>query len=107
MTNDDGLSAFFKWEREMERQMEEEEAAKAKAKQQAASSSLQEGAAPSKAEPPVFVTREQLEEIQMECMADDIPIDWETMSRWTAEMARAFFESGGESLPERPPGTAQ
>lgn len=103
MTDDDGLSAFFKWEREMERQMEEEEAAKAKAKQQAASSS----AAPSKAEPPVLVTREQLEEIQMECMADDIPIDWQTMSCWTAEMARAFFESGGESLPERPPGMAQ
>ena len=46
----------------------------------------------------------QLEELQIECMADDVPIDEPRMSLWTEAQARAFFESGGTEEPAEPNG---
>ena len=40
-----------------------------------------------------------LESIQSDAMADDVPIDLERMSGWTAEQATTFFESGGTEVP--------
>lgn len=45
------------------------------------------------------LTLDQLQEIQADAMADDIPIDEEKMMHWTAEEATAFFESGGTEEP--------
>lgn len=41
------------------------------------------------------LTLEELESIQADEMADDVPIDLAKMSEWTAEQARLYFESGG------------
>ena len=46
------------------------------------------------------LTLEQLESIQLECMADDVPIDFDAMAPCTEDEARAFFESGGEERPD-------
>jgi alcohol dehydrogenase (NADP+) len=43
--------------------------------------------------------QDELENIRAECFAEDVPIT-ETMSEWTEEAARAFFESGGQDTPE-------
>ena len=45
------------------------------------------------------LTMEQLEDIQASCLADDIQIDFNRMSLWDEATARAFFESGGETVP--------
>lgn len=45
------------------------------------------------------LTKEELEEIQAEHMADDLEIDLEKMSLWTKEQANDYFESGGEVVP--------
>ena len=42
------------------------------------------------------LTQEALEEIQAECMAEDIAIDFARMQSWNAERARDYFESGGQ-----------
>ena len=41
------------------------------------------------------LTLAELEEIQADAMADDIDIDFATMSLWTREKAIKFFEGGG------------
>ena len=51
------------------------------------------------AAPASALTLAQLEAVQAEFFAEDVPIDLETMSSWTMEQARAFFESGGETAP--------
>ena len=40
------------------------------------------------------LSREELESIQADCMADDLEIDMDKMSLWTREQAAAYFESG-------------
>ena len=45
---------------------------------------------------------ELIEQIQAESMADDLEIEFERMRLWTAAEARAYFESGGASIPDRP-----
>ena len=45
------------------------------------------------------LTLEQLESIQAEALADDVEIDLDRMSLWTAEAAEAYFESGGAVEP--------
>lgn len=45
-------------------------------------------------------TMEQLVEIQTETMADDVSIDFETMTYWNLEQLTDYFESGGEIAPE-------
>ena len=44
------------------------------------------------------LTMEQLEDIQASCLADDIQIDFNRMSLWNEVTARAYFESGGETV---------
>ena len=41
----------------------------------------------------------EIEEIRDECLADDLDIDFERMSLWSADEARVYFESGGEVEP--------
>ena len=41
----------------------------------------------------------ELESIQADALADDIPIDFAKMSLWTSEQATTFFESGGTEEP--------
>jgi surfactin synthase thioesterase subunit len=45
------------------------------------------------------LTLEELQDIQLDAMADDIEIDFEKMSLWSKDDAVAFFESGGEVEP--------
>ena len=42
---------------------------------------------------------EQLKEIQDECLADDVEIPPEAVA-WVPSEARAYFESGGQELPQ-------
>ena len=42
------------------------------------------------------LTQEELETIQRECFADDVPIHFEEMRLWSSDEARGFFEAGGE-----------
>ena len=42
------------------------------------------------------LTQEELEDIRSECFAEDVPITMESMSEWSEEAARAYFESGGK-----------
>ena len=58
-------------------------------------------AEPSTAEPngSVMLTLAALQEIQSECMADDIAIDLEKMRHWDAEGVRRYFESRGSQVP--------
>ena len=44
------------------------------------------------------LTFEQLEELQHEALADDLPITID-MCTWTIAQARAYFESGGLERP--------
>jgi len=55
------------------------------------------------APPRPSLTLAQLQDIQSECMADDIEIDLAKMAFWTAEEAVAYFESGGEVEPPPKP----
>ena len=48
------------------------------------------------------LTLSELEDIQADLMADDIPIEFDKMSLWTKEQAVAFFETGEE--PQAAPG---
>lgn len=48
------------------------------------------------------LTLAELQDIQAEAMADDLEIDFDKMSLWRADDARAFFESGGETEPAPP-----
>ena len=41
----------------------------------------------------------EIEDIRDECLADDLDIDFERMSLWSADEARVYFESGGEVEP--------
>ena len=43
-------------------------------------------------------TLEELRDLQLECFADDVPVQ-ERMCSWTIEQARAYFESGGVEPP--------
>ena len=45
------------------------------------------------------LTLQELEDIQADAMADDIPIDFTKMSLWTHEEAVTFFETGEEPPP--------
>eukprot|EP00966_Prymnesium_polylepis_P063190 1466756-Prymnesium_polylepis.1 len=47
-------------------------------------------------------SRAQLEEIAMDCLAGDVPIDEATMGSWSRARLEAFFESGGEQDPGEP-----
>ena len=44
-----------------------------------------------------MLTREQLEAIREDAMAEDVPIDMTVMASWTEEYAVTFFENGGEA----------
>ena len=46
------------------------------------------------------LTLEELQEIQSDAMADDVSIDFDKMSLWTHDQAVAYFESGGEDIPD-------
>ena len=46
------------------------------------------------------LTREELESIQADCMADDLEIDLAKMSLWTLEQATSYFETGEEPAAE-------
>jgi hypothetical protein len=48
------------------------------------------------------LTQSELESIQADAMADDVDIDLDKMSLWSAEQARQYFESGGEVSPAEP-----
>ncbi len=48
------------------------------------------------------LSREELEALQAESMADDVEIELDRMSRWTADEARAYIESGGAVAPADP-----
>lgn len=48
------------------------------------------------------LTYEELKAIQLDAMADDVPIELERMQRWTEDEARSYFESGGEDEPQVP-----
>ena len=41
------------------------------------------------------LTLQELEDIQAECMADDVDIVFEKMSLWDEDTARDYFENGG------------
>ena len=45
------------------------------------------------------LTQAQLEDLQTEYFAEDVPIDLATMSKWTEEEARVYFDSGGAKMP--------
>ena len=44
----------------------------------------------------------ELQDIQADAMADDVVIDFERMSMWTADQASKYFESGGMEEPTAP-----
>ena len=47
------------------------------------------------------LTLEELQEIQMDAIADDIPIELERMKLWSEDEARYYFENGGEEMPKK------
>ena len=47
-----------------------------------------------------LLTRGQLEAIQFDAHAADVPVDFERMAPWTEEQAHTYFESGGNVVPE-------
>jgi hypothetical protein len=49
-----------------------------------------------------MLTREELEDIQAELMADDLDVDMDKMCHWSESQARTYFESGGEVEPPAP-----
>lgn len=50
----------------------------------------------------MVLSRDELNSLQAECMADDIDIDEARMRHWTPDDVRTFFESGGHVEPARP-----
>ena len=48
------------------------------------------------------LTLQDLEAIQSDALADDVPIDLARMATWTLEQAVAYFESGGEEFSTQP-----
>ena len=48
------------------------------------------------------LTLSELQDIQADAMADDVDIDLEKVSLWTAEQAVEYFESGGAAIPPPP-----
>ena len=42
------------------------------------------------------LTLEELEDIQADCLADDVEIDFEKMSLWDETTVREYFENGGQ-----------
>ena len=48
------------------------------------------------------LTLAEMQDIQLEEMAGDIPIDFERMSLWSTEQLRNYFESGGSEEPPAP-----
>lgn len=48
---------------------------------------------------PMPLSRAALEAIQLECHADDLPIDMALMAGWSEQDAAAYFESGGLVVP--------
>ena len=46
-----------------------------------------------------MLSRARLEEIQAECLADDIAIDLPKMQLWSEDQARTYFEFGGTAEP--------
>eukprot|EP00966_Prymnesium_polylepis_P211378 4895088-Prymnesium_polylepis.1 len=57
-----------------------------------------EGAAAAR-RPTMPLTLAELEELQTSALADDVVIELEEMSLWTAEQVLAYFESGGADRP--------
>ena len=54
------------------------------------------------------LTLEELEDIQADCLADDVEIDFEKMSLWDETTVREYFENGGQlPLVEAMPVTKQ
>mgnify|MGYP006932645595 CR=1 FL=1 len=55
-----------------------------------------------------MLTLAELQDVQADAMADDVDIDLEKMSLWSAAEAATYFESGGEQepKPKPPPFTA-
>jgi hypothetical protein len=49
--------------------------------------------------PPSTLSREETDAIRNTCLADDIDIDYDKMSSWSADRVRAFFENGGRDVP--------
>ena len=49
------------------------------------------------------LTLEELEDIQADCMADDVEINFEKMSSWDATTVRVYFENGGQLPAMDPP----
>lgn len=102
--DDDGLRSFLKFERWLEAEEEKKEAAAAEetARLEAAAAEKkarrEAAAAERRARAPL--TLQQLQDVQAECMADDIEIDLETMSLWSSAEAQRFFESGGARRPK-------
>ena len=82
---------------------EEDDLSNALAASMAASSSPSPSPPPSTTPPPSMpLTQEELEAIQDEFLAHDIPLEAE-MLLWTAEQVRAYFDSGGKVKPLPPP----
>ena len=46
------------------------------------------------------LTLERIQQIQLECMADDVKLDYSAMSRWPESAIRTYFESGGATFPQ-------
>ena len=53
-----------------------------------------------------MLSRDELEDIRDECLADDIDIDYDVMSKWTRRRLVLFFENGGVDVPPAPPAAA-
>ena len=54
------------------------------------------------------LTLEELEDIQADCLADDVEIDFEKMSLWDETTVREYFENGGQlpAVEAKPPAAA-
>ena len=52
------------------------------------------------------LTLADLEQIQLEALADDVEIDLARMQLWSECEARAYFESGGTAVPAEAPSNA-
>ena len=54
------------------------------------------------------LTLEELEDIQADCLADDVEIVFEKMSLWDETTVREYFENGGQlpGVDTQPPGAA-
>ena len=48
---------------------------------------------------PTSLSLAVLEDIQADCLADDVPIDYEVMRHWSEKEVRNYFHSGGQDEP--------